>query len=127
MSKFAHRTRLSLLAAGALLMLPAVASAYQYEPTSGQRRHGTDNYFTSTCSSYCGSRGTVVYDDRGAHYLGSGRYYYSSCGCYRGYYTGYRHRGYGPDLYDYSAQVYDDRQHLDRRTPYEYRWPSRPR
>ncbi len=131
MPKIAIQTKASVLIAGALLLLPAVASAYNYAPSDASRHKSGGTYYYSDTSSYsgsgycCRSRGTVVYDDYGAHYL-SGSRYYGSCGCYRGYYTGYRHRNYGPDLYDYSAQVYDDRARLDRRTPYEYRWPRRP-
>jgi hypothetical protein len=132
MSKIVSPAKLTALVAGALLLLPAGASAYNYAPSNAPRHSSGGTYYYSDTSSYggrgysscCRSRGTVVYDDYGAHYLGGGRYY-GSCGCYRGYYTGYRHDGYGADLYDYSAQVYDDRAHLDRRTPYEYRWPRR--
>lgn len=122
--------KLSAIAAGVLLMLPAMASAYNYAPSNAPRHTSGGTHYYSDTSSYngrgysscCRSRGTVVYDDYGAHYQ-SGSRYYSSCGCYRGYYTGYRHSNYGPELYDYSAQVFDDRQRDDQRTRYEYRWP----
>lgn len=126
MSKIANTTRLSVLVAGALLALPMVASAYNYAPSNAPRhKSGGTYYYSDTSRDYgrssscCRSRGTIVYDDYGAH-----RVYDRGCGCYRGYYTGYR-RNYGPELYDYQSRVYDNRSRLDQRTPYEYRWPRR--
>lgn len=50
-------------------------------------------------------------------------WYWNRCGCSSAYYYGRWHKR--PQLYDYSAYDYSDRQRLDRRTAYEYRWPRR--
>ena len=51
------------------------------------------------------------------------RWYWARCGCSQAYYYGRWHTR--PKLYDYGVYDYSDRQRLDRRTAYEYRWPRR--
>jgi hypothetical protein len=123
---FLKKPVLSALTAGTLLIagIPAIASAddYNYDRASHYRTGDSGSAYRRepTTASHYWDHVARAY---GARDYGYG--YYRSCGCYRGYYSGHRYRNYGPELYDYSAQVFDDRARLDRRTPYEYRWPRR--
>ncbi len=120
------KSALAVLAAGALIAavpLAAGAQSYDYDRASHYRTGDSGTYRREpTTASHYWDHVARAYAARG---YGYGYGYYRSCGCYRDYYAGHRYRNSGPELYDYQAQVFDDRTRLDRRTQYEYRWPRR--